>query len=342
MHFIDYTLPKELIAKKPASPRDCSKIMIYDSGSDSVSFDIFLNLDKYLPEKSLLVFNKTKVLPARLHLQKESGGKAEILLLLNEKNSEKLRAISDRKLEVGTKLFYKKKELFFINKQEEQFFFLEPLFDVKKLEELLLKIGETPLPPYMGKNALSEKNARKKYQAIFAKEIGSIAAPTASLHFTDRLLKKLTRKGIKKTEILLHVGMGTFSPISEDNFKEKKLHREYYEVSENSLRQIRDAKEKGFKIIPVGTTSVRTLESVAKNNYKKLNGETDLFIYPPYNFDLTDCLITNFHVPKSSLILLVEAFLRHKKSKKTAKDLYEIAIEEKMRFFSFGDAMLIK
>lgn len=341
MRIIDFNLPSNLISKKPASPRDSSRLFVYDTKKDEIMFDKFRNIGKYLPSKSILVFNNTKVLPARLHLTKDSGGKVEVLLLINESDGDLIKAIADRQLTVGTALSYKQRKLFEVIKQDEQFFFLKPLFPKANLSKILMKIGETPLPPYMGRKPLKESDARKKYQTVFAKYAGSVAAPTASLHFTKNLISKLKKIGIKSSNVLLHVGMGTFSSIDESNFSKNKLHVEPYEVSKSSLQNILNAKKKGYSIIPVGTTSTRVLETIARDNYRNLKGNTDIFIFNKFKFQLTDSLITNFHTPKSSLVLLVDAYLKHKNAKRSVLDLYKIAIENNFKFYSFGDSMLI-
>lgn len=354
----DYLLPEDLIAQVPAVPRDHSRLFVYNTQTDQIVFDFFYNLVEYLPEKSFLVLNNTRVVPARLWLKKSNGGKVLVLLLINELKTEKIvKSMVDRKVNVGEKLFIDNIHYFTVIGQKEKIFFLK--FDFpglsageskKWLLTKLQKVGKTPIPLYLRKSPLSEKDLRRKYQTIFSKKGESVAAPTASLHFTDRVFEKLRKKGIKKCEVTLNVGLGTFAPISEENLRTKKLHQEYFQIDKQALQCFKTLKSEEKKLVAVGTTVIRTLESYANyklqtSNYKKSSNnkiqKTDLFIFPPYNFKMTDILITNFHLPKSSLMMLVEAFLQHKKAKKSLVELYQIAIKNHFRFYSFGDAMLI-
>lgn len=339
----DYTLPPELLAQEPASPRDSSRLFIYDTLKNNVSLDRFYNLNKYLPDDSFLVLNKTKVLPSRVVLYKENGGRVKTLFLVNELENNRVKAMLDRKAEVGQILHLDKGYFFKVIGQDEHVFTLGFEFPKEEFIRMLRKKGSMPIPPYLKHSQLSEAILRKKYQTIFAEDDGSAAAPTASLHFTYRVFKKLEQRGISKTFVKLHVGAGTFAPLLEKNLREKKLHAEWYEVTKVSAEFINHAKSKGQKLVAVGTTVARTLESAAISPgiLKDSKGETDIFIYPLYNFKIVDILLTNFHVPKSSLMMLVDAFLQNKQSKKTLLELYEIAIKNKFRFFSFGDAMLI-
>lgn len=341
----NYHLPPELIASVPAKPRDSARLFVYNTKTDKVTFDTFRNVGKYLPPDTLLVMNDTKVLPARLFLNKETGGKIEVLLSLNElqPGDTIVRGIVDRKLLVGTRLYFKKKTHYLdVVGQEEQYFIFRPSVGIEGLPSLLMKEGHTPIPPYIKKTPLSERALRHRYQSILAREGTSVAAPTASLHFTTRVLKDLELRGTKHTEVTLHVGAGTFAPITEENFKQRMLFTEYCEVSKASARAVNSALSHNHPVIPVGTTALRTLESFA-HQHSILSGEkgTNIFIFPPYDFQVASGLITNFHVPKSSLLLLVDALLLHKNAKRRILDLYDIAIKEKFRFYSFGDAMLI-
>lgn len=359
----DYFLPKENLALKPAVPRDFSKLFIYDTIVDKIIFDYFYNIDKYLPKDSFIVMNDTKVVPARVEMKKESGGKVIVLFLVSEPTKQKtVKVMADRKVNIGEKLYFQNREFVTILGQNDHIFTLKYNFSKNKLFDLLKKYGVMPIPPYLKKSSLKRDELIEKYQTIFAKKEGSSAAPTASLHFTRRVFKKLKKKGIERYFITLHVGLGTFAPITEENLKTKKLHQEYYEVSDKTFQSINRLKRKGKKLVAVGTTVVRTLESQAryrnffvsvgavsqsqgKNPKKNLASlslqKTDLFIYPPYDFKMVDSLITNFHLPKSSLMMLVEAFLQFKKSKRSLVELYNIAIKNNFRFYSFGDAMLI-
>ncbi|OGZ05774.1 MAG: tRNA preQ1(34) S-adenosylmethionine ribosyltransferase-isomerase QueA [Candidatus Lloydbacteria bacterium RIFCSPHIGHO2_02_FULL_54_17] len=345
----NYHLPKELIANSPASPRDSARLFVYNTATDTIQFDTFKNIGKYLPRPALLVMNDTKVVPARLLLTKETGGKIKILLMMNEfRNGDTLiKGIVDRKLILGTTLFFKNGSQLEVVKQGGQFFFFKPSVSGTTLWKLLDEEGRTPIPPYIKNTKLSERALRERYQSVFAQERASVAAPTASLHFTEKLISRLKNDGVDHTEVTLHVGLGTFAPIDAKNIAEKKLFTEYYEVDEKSAGRIVQAKASGVPVIPVGTTALRALESAAVTSDQGVTSvvagarKTNLFIYPPYDFKVADGLITNFHVPKSSLMLLVDAFLQHKKARRRTLELYDVAIKEKFRFYSFGDGMLI-
>lgn len=349
-----YFLPEKNLALSPAVPRDSSKLFVYNTKSDEIIFDHFYNLDKYLPSNSFMVLNNTKVLPARVTMKKENEGKVVLLFLVNELASLRVvKALSDRKITVGEKIYFDKENFLEIVAQKENIFDLKFNFSQKHLFKLLNQYGTMPIPPYLKKSPLKRDELLEKYQTIFAKTDGSSAAPTASLHFTDNVFNKLEKKGIKKLFVTLHVGLGTFAPITDENIKQKKLHEEYYEVDDTTLRCIDTSKQKGKKIIAVGTTVVRTLESEARdqkffdgkqktaNNLIPSLQPTNLFIFPPYDFKMADIMITNFHLPKSSLMMLVEAFLQYKKAKRSLVELYNIAIKNNFRFYSFGDVMLI-
>lgn len=342
----DYSLPSRLIARKPTAPRDGAKLLVYDRKAGKVFFDRFFNLTKYLPKKSVLVFNDTKVLPARLVVKKETGGLARILYIGRKDNL--LEFLSDRKLQIGSRVSVTPKIFFIIKKQIGSHYFLKSSFPMDKTFEVLEKYGLTPIPPYIKNSPLSEKQLRKEYQTIFAKQKGSVAAPTASLHFTKRLLEKISAKGgstsgRKKSGrqivfVTLHVNLGTFAPLTEENIKKSKLHTEYYEISKQSAKILNDSKKLKNPIIAVGTTAIRALESAVKNGKLNiLNGATNIFIKEGDKTKFVDGLITNFHVPKSSLMMLVSAFTGRKK----LLELYQKAIKKKFRFFSFGDGMLI-
>lgn len=346
----NYHLPAELLAQDPFSPRDAARLFVYNTKTDEVHLDIFRNIDKFLPPSSMLVFNNTKVVPARLWLKKETGGKIEVLLMMNELQSGDilLKGVVDRKVIRGAKLYFESGDYMEVIKQEEQFFFFKPSFAISQIWIFLSKEGVTPIPPYIKGNKMSEKVLREKYQSVLAKHPSSIAAPTASLHFTNRLLTKLERAHISRTEITLHVGAGTFAPIDDENFKQKKLFTEYIDISAESAKKVNAAKKLHAPIIPVGTTAMRTLESAAIKhtadtgwNIETCTKPTNIFIFPPHKFKIADGLITNFHVPRSSLMLLVDALLKHKRAKRDILALYDIAIQEKFRFYSFGDGMLI-
>lgn len=333
----DYSLPKELIAQKPATPRDSAKLLVYDRKTGETQIDTFANLTKYLPKNAVVVFNETKVIPARLFLKKETGGRVGILFI--EKAGELIKVLADRKLNPDAKLALTSKIFFTVASSSDKFYFLKPSFPISELPEMLTKYGKTPIPPYIKNSPLSESQLREQYQTIFAHKPGSVAAPTASLHFTKRLLSKMKRTGISTEFVTLHVNMGTFAPLTEKALADGKLHEESYEIKPETAKFLNDAKASGRPIIAVGTTVVRTLESASNPTGKleKLAGATSLFIRENYKPKFVDCLITNFHVPRSSLLMLVSAFCGREK----LFELYKMAQNENFRFFSFGDGILV-
>lgn len=332
-----YNLPEELIAQTPAEPRDSSRLLVYDRATGAVEHKIFRDIIGYLDAGDVLVVNNTKVLPARMYAHTLSGGAVEVLLLKRlEKDRWEVLVKPGRKCTVGKKLVISD-ELSLtvegITNSGERIvkFEYEGVF-----EQILEKVGNMPLPPYI-KKKLEDKN---RYQTVYAQKDGSAAAPTAGLHFTPELLGRIKTKGVEVAEVLLHVGLGTFRPVKEEVITDHKMHSEYYEVGETAAEIINRAKREGRRIIAVGTTSVRTLESVADENgfLKPCSGNTEIFIYPPYKFRCVDALITNFHLPESTLIMLVAALT----GREQILGLYETAVKNKYRFFSFGDAMFIK
>ena len=331
-----YDLPEELIAQTPAEPRDSSRLLVYDRVSDKVEHKIFRDIKNYLRKGDVLVVNNTKVLPARLFAHTEHGGKVEVLLL---KRLSALRwevlVKPGKKCRPGTVLTIDEKLSLTVASVTESG---ERIVDFKcdgVFEEALERVGSMPLPPYIHEK-LKDKN---RYQTVYAKTDGSAAAPTAGLHFTPQLLEEIKAMGVEVAEILLHVGLGTFRPVKEDAITDHKMHSEYYEVNERAADIISRAKREGRRVIAVGTTSVRTLESAAKDDgtIEPCRGNTSIFIYPPYKFRCVDALITNFHLPESTLIMLVAAMVGREK----ILELYKTAVEEKYRFFSFGDCMFI-
>jgi S-adenosylmethionine:tRNA ribosyltransferase-isomerase len=361
----DYDLPKERIATSPAEPRDSAKLLVYDTASDKVTIATVRNLPEILSSEHHLVFNDTKVVPARVHLTKPTGGTIEVLLYMNlwRPDEEVVRGIVDRKLEVGTPLRFKQGATLTAIAQEENVFVFQPSVSVPKLFPLLESEGETPIPPYIKNTPLSEETLRERYQSVFATHPASVAAPTASLHFTPKVLDNLQSRGIGASFVTLHVGAGTFAPINDENFQTKRLFRERIHVGEEAAAELNAAIRSGKTILPVGTTALRTIESTTRPKnpdshrtrvtlersvqglplyeISSCNKETDLFIFPPYDFRIAGALMTNFHVPRSSLMLLVEVLLRHKRARRRLLDLYRIALEEQFRFYSFGDAMLV-
>ncbi len=341
----DYHLPPSSIATEPASPRDASRLFVYNTKTNTITLDIFRNLAEYVPVNSLFVLNNTKVVPARLHLTKPTGGKIEVFLLLNEfrPGDTQIKGIVDRRADVGWHLAFPNGETLEVVAQEEQYFFFRPSVTRDKLWALIDTYGETPIPKYIKGTSLDEDTLRSSYQSIFARHPASVAAPTASLHFTEHVLNHLNRKGCTGTEVTLHVGPGTFAPVPENAFETKKLHTEYAAIDAHAAQAIMEAKSHGNPVVTVGTTATRTVEAFAREDgtLAPANGPINLFIFPPYQFKVADILITNFHLPKSSLMLLVDAFLKHKGAKKNILELYQRAAKEKFRFYSFGDAMLI-
>ncbi len=338
-----------MIASVPAEPRDSARLFVLDTATGEIAFDHFSNLGSRLPKEALLVLKDTKVVPARIDLYKKSGGKVELLMLLNEWEGapSPIKVMADRKIEVGDELHAASSEIFRVAGQDRHFFLLEPPFDALHLDDFLNRYGRTPIPKYIKGIGLSERELRTRYQSVFAAKASSVAAPTASLHFTKEVFAKLKEKGVRTAEITLHVGLGTFAPVSDINLKTGKLHSESYDISYDSSRLIREAKQNHQPIVAVGTTVVRALESFASyitssDTLVGVKDSTDIFIRPPYEFKIVGAMITNFHLPGSSLMMLVQAFLEFKRSPLRIIDLYKKAIAERFRFYSFGDAMLIK
>ena len=328
-------LPEELIAQTPAEPRDSSRLLVYDRATGKVEHKVFRDLGDYLKKGDLLVVNTTKVYPARLFAYTEHGGKVEILLLkrINLTDWECL-VKPGKKCREGTILVINEElSVEIVSKTEDGGRIISFRFD-GVFEDILSRVGEMPLPPYIHEK-LKDKD---RYQTVYCKQEGSAAAPTAGLHFTLRLIDELKRKGVEFAEVNLHVGLGTFRPVKVENAEEHKMHVEYCEISEENAKKINEAKAEGRRVIAVGTTSVRTLESFASADGKVKAGsmDTDIFIYPPYTFKCVDAMITNFHLPESTLVMLVGAFV----GKDKILELYNLAVKEKYRFFSFGDACL--
>jgi S-adenosylmethionine:tRNA ribosyltransferase-isomerase len=336
----NYFLNKKLIANQPQKPRDTSRLMVFDTNKNQTTHTNFLNIIKYFNKNDLIILNNSKVFPARIFGRKKTGGKIEILLL--EKKEKIWKCLIKGKIAEKEKIYFNYGFAQIIKKKEKVAFIKFSQNDQK----IIQKYGQTPIPPYI-KKVLLEKDLRQKYQTIFANKIGSAAAPTAGLHFTNQLLEKIRAKGIKIAFVTLHVGLGTFLPITNKNFKNNKLHQEKFEIPFCTIKEIIKAKKNNKKIFVVGTTTLRALESVGNrllDQNKKIVDKTNLFIQPGFQFQIADGLITNFHLPKSSLIILVAAFLRYKKVKKSSKkilDLYKLAQKENYRFYSFGDAMMI-
>src|SRR6056297_10832 len=341
LSLFDYNLPKRLIANKPANPRDSSRLLVYNRQSDKITHDKFLNLPKYLKKGDILVFNDSKVMPARLLGHKPTGGAAEALLLKKINKNEWEAQVGCRKPKIGLKLLFPaglRAEL--AEQLSDKTWRLKFNFSGKNLDKRINRVGQVSLPPYIKNPIKNQSRLKKQYQTVFAKNPGSAAAPTAGLHFTERLLKKLYKKGVQTEYITLHVGLGTFEPVNTQNIKDYQIHEERLSIDKKTVARLLKAKKQGKRIIAVGTTSVRALESLfdQKIKVKDYNFSTDIFIYPGYKFKFVDAVITNFHLPKSSLLMLVSAFVGRQKTLK----IYQKAARLKYRFYSFGDAMFLQ
>ena len=330
-----YDLPEELIAQTPAEPRDSSRLLVYHRDTKKIEHKIFRDVADYLKAGDVLVVNRTRVLPARLFANTMSGGRVEVLLLKRlDLDTWEVLVKPGKKCRAGTRLLVNDElslEVLSVTETGERHvkFFFEGTF-----EDVLSRAGSMPLPPY-----IHEKLADpERYQTVYSKENGSAAAPTAGLHFTPELLQKIKEKGVEVVEVLLHVGLGTFRPVKVEDVESHVMHSEYYEGSEEAAFAINRAKKEGRRVICVGTTSVRTLESVADMGglVHAGKGETSIFLYPPYKMKCVDALITNFHLPESTLLMLVSCLC----SREEILHIYEIAVKERYRFFSFGDACL--
>ena len=335
----DYDLPQELIAQDPLEQRDSSRLLILDKETGERTHKIFHDIIDYLHEGDCLVINNTKVIPARLNGEREgTGGKVEVLLLKRRSDNvwETLvkpgkKARPGMRLSFGGGLLYAEVQEVVDEGNRLIRFEYEGIF-----EEILDQLGQMPLPPYIT-HQLKDKN---RYQTVYAKYEGSAAAPTAGLHFTEELLEQIQAKGIKIARVTLHVGLGTFRPVKVEDVTEHHMHTEFYHVSEEAADIINETKKQGGRVICVGTTSCRTIESAADDQgiVHATEGDTDIFIYPGYQFKVLDCLITNFHLPESTLLMLVSALA----GKENIMAAYREAVEMRYRFFSFGDAMFIK
>jgi S-adenosylmethionine:tRNA ribosyltransferase-isomerase len=333
-----YELPEELIAQDPLEDRSSSRLLVLDKESGVVSHHVFREIAGYLKEGDCLVINDTKVLPARLIGAKEgTNAKIEILLLKRRENNIWETLVKPgKKAKIGTKIHFGdgilSGEVVDVVEEGNRLiqFTYEGIF-----EEILDQLGQMPLPPYIT-HQLEDKN---RYQTVYAAHTGSAAAPTAGLHFTPELLKEIEERGVDIAKVTLHVGLGTFRPVKVDEITDHHMHSEFYQIDEEAAAKINRAKENGKRVICVGTTSCRTVESAADENgrLRACSGWTEIFIYPGYRFKVLDCLITNFHLPESTLIMLVSALA----GRENVLAAYEEAVRERYRFFSFGDAMLV-
>lgn len=329
-----YDLPKELIAQSPAECRSTSRLLVYNRATKSIEDKVFSDIIDYLNPGDVLVRNTTRVIPARLYgTRPETGGKMEFLLLrrIDEKHWECL-VKPGRRAKVGLTFKISDELSATVTEMREDGNRIIRLNYDGIFEEILDRAGEMPLPPYITERL----NDKTRYQTVYAKENGSAAAPTAGLHFTDELLSRISEKGIDIVDVLLHVGLGTFRPVSVENVEEHHMHSEHYECTQDAADRINRARANGGRIIAVGTTSCRTLESITDKNgiVHPGSGSTDIFITPGYRFKAVDALITNFHLPESTLLMLISAF----SSREEVMRIYKHAVEERYRFFSFGDA----
>jgi S-adenosylmethionine:tRNA ribosyltransferase-isomerase len=334
-----FELPEELIAQHPMAKRDESRLMVVDKNTGEIEHKIFKNIVEYLNPGDCLVLNNTRVMPARLiGVIEGTGGKIELLLLRRiDKDCFETLVKPGKKAKIGAKFEFGNGELLAevinIGKEGNRIvkFTFEGIF-----EEVLDRLGQMPLPPYIREKLID----KERYQTVYSKEVGSAAAPTAGLHFTEELLNEIKEKGVDIAFVTLHVGLGTFRPVKSEKVEEHTMHSEYYTMTKETADMINRAKENGKRVIAVGTTSNRTLETIADENgrVKEQSGWTDIFIYPGYKFKIVDALITNFHLPESTLIMLVSAF----SSKEIIMNAYNTAVSNKYRFFSFGDAMFLK
>ena len=335
----DYYLPEELIAQVPIEKRDTSSLMVLDKKTGAIKHEVFHNIINYLEKGDILVLNDTKVIPARLFgVKKDTEAHIEILLLKNiENNDWECLVKPAKRVKVGTEISFGDGLLTAVCLEEkEEGIRVFRLVYTGVLYEILDKLGTMPLPPYI-KEKLEDKD---RYQTVYAKNVGSAAAPTAGLHFTKELLKEIADKGVKICYVTLHVGLGAFRPVNVEDVTKHKMHSEYYVMNKETADTLNKAKKNGQRIISVGTTSTRVLETIASKypEFRECSGWTDIFIYPGYEFKAIDALITNFHLPKSTLIMLVSSL----STKEIILNAYQEAVKEKYHFFSFGDAMFIK
>lgn len=341
----DYELPQELIAQFPSEKRENSRMMVLDKNSRIISHKHFYDIVDLIDKDTILVLNNTKVMPARLYGYKDTGAKIEIFLLkqLEGKNWEVLIKPSKRVKEGTIVKISDELSVKTFEKTEEDGGWTVELIYEGNILEVLHRNGNIPLPPYIERK-LADEDLKKldfeRYQTVYAKDEGSVAAPTAGLHFTEEILQRLKDKGVEIAYVTLNVGLGTFRPVKCDNILEHKMHSETFEISEETAKKINEAKSKGKKVTAVGTTTVRTLETAFQQygEIKACHSASELFIYPPYEFKVIDNLITNFHLPKSTLLMLVSALA----GKDFVFDAYKEAVDNKYRFFSYGDCMFIK
>lgn len=322
----DYSLPKELIAQYPLRKRDACRLMVLDRNKQTIEHRTFRDILDYVKKDDLFILNNTKVLPARLIGRRLTAGKVEILLVSHKAGLSFNAMIKPSRIKPGEKIIFNGAKSFGIISGRN-----EITFNLKD-KPSIYKLGVMPLPPYIKRATRGLDNIY--YQTVFAKEEGAIASPTAGLHFTKKLIKEMESLGVNFTHITLHVGVATFKPVKHDDVTQHKMEPEFFKIPQEAVKKIEDAIKKSYRIIAVGTTSLRALETYSRG---KIEGDTDLFIYPGYKFKITDCLLTNFHLPKTTLFMLVCAFA----GEKLIKQAYKLAIASNYSFYSYGDAMLI-
>lgn len=361
LSLFDYHLPRQLIAQKPAKPRDSSRLLVYNRQTKKVIHDHFYNIGKYLKAGDVLVLNNSKVFPARLWGRKPTGGKIEVFLLKKVEGKIWEVLIGGKARRVGLEIkFPKDLRCKIIKKLPAGIWWVSFNFSGRRFDNIVSKIGSAPTPPYIKQGLLRDNKGyqgvlREQYQTVYAKKIGSVAAPTAGFHFTKSLIVKLKKQGVQFEYVTLHVGYGTFQPVKASEIENHKMHPEYAEVDKDTIKSLIVAKRRGRRIVAVGTTSVRVLESLMGSRqtlarwrqqagaralaypWGGFHGWINTFIYPGYHFKFVDAMITNFHLPKSTLLMLVSALV----GRKNIISIYQQAIKKKYRFYSFGDAMLI-
>jgi S-adenosylmethionine:tRNA ribosyltransferase-isomerase len=332
-----FDLPRELIAQYPVEPRDKCRLLVVDRKTGQLSDHIFSDLPAFITEGDVLVLNETRVIPARLLGNKESGGAVELLLLNKKEAGWEALVKPARRLSPGSRVIFPHTtvQVEIIDDTGIPGGRLVRFIDCADEERFIHEIGRMPLPPYINRPA--DIHDHECYQTVYARQAGSVAAPTAGLHFTPELLQQLTDKGVEIARLLLHVGLGTFRPVVVEDIRQHKMHEEHYEITPDTAHQLNQARQKGKRVIAVGTTVVRTLETIYQQGYHPGQGETNKFIYPGYRFQGVDALLTNFHLPGSSLLMLVAALA----GIELTRHAYQHAIREGYRFFSYGDAMLI-
>lgn len=334
----DFKLPKELIAQQQIKPRDHSRLLIFDSFKNKVTHKYFYDLPDYLGRNDVLVVNQSKVFPARLYGKKSTGGNIEVLLVEEKSRDMWLAMIGGRNIKVNDVIYFTKKlEAKIVKDIDGKTKEIKFNKSGQALNKIIDAIGHTPLPPYI--KTKDSGQIKKDYQTIYAKDRGSAAAPTAGLHFTDRVLKKLKKQGVKIFKVTLHVGLGTFASVESKDIKKHQIHHEWASIDKTTANNLNKLKKSGKNIIAVGTTSARTLEAFSKKDGQLQAGSkwVDIYIYPGYQYKFVDELITNFHLPKSSLLFMVSALV----GRENILKIYKKAIKMKYRFFSFGDAMFI-